>query len=72
MITDLINALPGNSSVNTVQHAKIEEALFSVDPTNTPVNWMDSDHVTCVPCDACPFRGYITRSVNCEFRANWN
>jgi hypothetical protein len=29
-MTDLINALPGNSSVNTVQHATIEEAVFSV------------------------------------------
>jgi hypothetical protein len=28
---DLINALLGNSSVNTVQHAAIEEAVFSVD-----------------------------------------
>jgi hypothetical protein len=32
--TDLIDALPGNSSVNTVQHATIEEAVFSVDPTS--------------------------------------
>jgi hypothetical protein len=30
IITDLINALPGNSSVNQVQHATIEEAVFSV------------------------------------------
>jgi hypothetical protein len=30
ILTDLINALPGNSSVNTAQHAKIEEAVFSV------------------------------------------
>jgi hypothetical protein len=29
-ITDLINALPGNISVNTVQHVTIEEAVFSV------------------------------------------
>jgi hypothetical protein len=27
---DLANALLGNSSVNTVQHATIEEAVFSV------------------------------------------
>jgi hypothetical protein len=27
---DLIHALPGNSSVNTVQHAIIDEAVFSV------------------------------------------
>jgi hypothetical protein len=30
LLTDLINALPANSSVNTVQHATIEEAVFSV------------------------------------------
>jgi hypothetical protein len=29
-VTDLINALPGYSSVNTVQNATIEEAVFSV------------------------------------------
>jgi hypothetical protein len=44
-VTDLIKALPGNSSVNTVQHATIEEAVFSVDPTDAPIVWLDSDHV---------------------------
>jgi hypothetical protein len=29
-VTDLINALPGNSSVNTVKHATIDEAVFSM------------------------------------------
>jgi hypothetical protein len=28
IVTDLINALPGNSSLNTVQHATIEEMTF--------------------------------------------
>jgi hypothetical protein len=42
---DLINALPGNSSVNTVQHAEIEEAVFSVDSTDVPIDWLNSDHV---------------------------
>jgi hypothetical protein len=28
-VTGFINALPGNSSVNTVQHATIDEAVFS-------------------------------------------
>jgi hypothetical protein len=28
IVTDLINALPGNRSVNTVQHATIDEAVF--------------------------------------------
>jgi hypothetical protein len=27
LLTDLINALPGNSSVNTVQHATIEKGV---------------------------------------------
>jgi hypothetical protein len=30
IVTDLINALPGNSSVNTVQHATIDEGVFSM------------------------------------------
>jgi hypothetical protein len=29
-VTVLINALPGNSSINTAQHATIEEAVFSM------------------------------------------
>jgi hypothetical protein len=29
-VTDLINALPGNSSVNTVQHTTIDETVFSM------------------------------------------
>jgi hypothetical protein len=45
---DLINALPGNISVNTVQHATIEEDVFSADPTNGPIDWLDSDHVICL------------------------
>jgi hypothetical protein len=43
IVTDLINALPGNSSVNKVQHARIEEVVFSVDPTNALIGWLDSD-----------------------------
>jgi hypothetical protein len=50
IVMDLINALPGNSSVNTVQHATIKEAVFSVDPTDAPIDWLDSDHVVCVYC----------------------
>jgi hypothetical protein len=30
MVTDLINALPDNSSVNTVQHATIDDVVFSL------------------------------------------
>jgi hypothetical protein len=40
IVTDSINALPGNSSVNTVQHATVEEAVFSVDPTDVPIDWI--------------------------------
>jgi hypothetical protein len=47
---DLINALPGNSSASMVQHATIEEAAFSVEPTNVPIDWLDSDHVIHVYC----------------------
>jgi hypothetical protein len=62
----LFNALSGNSSVNTVQHATIEEAvfqvqsdvttvdsnhdMFSVNPTDTPIGLLDSNHMTCVYC----------------------
>jgi hypothetical protein len=61
IVTNLINALPGNSSVNTVQHATIEEAVFSVDPTDASTDWPDSDHVVFVSCDACAFRGYMSK-----------
>jgi hypothetical protein len=30
IVTDLFNSLPGISSVNTVQHATIDEAVFSM------------------------------------------
>jgi hypothetical protein len=69
---DLINELPGNSSVNTVQHATIEEAVFSVYPTDKPIDWLDSDHVILFAVGPCPFRGYITRAVSCKLRENWN
>jgi hypothetical protein len=50
IITDLINALPGSISINMVQHAIIQEAVFSVDPTDMPIDWLDSDHVIYVYC----------------------
>jgi hypothetical protein len=46
----LINALPSNSSVNMVQHETIEEDMFSVDPTDAPIDWLNSDYVICVYC----------------------
>jgi hypothetical protein len=48
IVTAMINALPGNSSVNTVQHATIEEVVFSVEPIDASIDWLDSDHVICV------------------------
>jgi hypothetical protein len=44
-VTDLINALPGNSSVNTAQHATIDEAVFSM--SSAPSSGGTS--VTCNP-----------------------
>jgi hypothetical protein len=38
IVTDMINALPSNNSVNTIQHATIEDAVFSVDPTHVPID----------------------------------
>jgi hypothetical protein len=38
IVTDLINALPGNISLNAAQQATIQEAVFSVDPTDTPTD----------------------------------
>jgi hypothetical protein len=44
IVTDFINALPGNSSVNTVQHAAIEEAVFSVSAvTSRSDGWWSRD-----------------------------
>jgi hypothetical protein len=37
VVTDLSNAFPGNSSVNTVQHATIGEAVFYVFRTTPSV-----------------------------------
>jgi hypothetical protein len=50
LLTDSINALPGNSSVNTVQHTTTEEAVFSLDKTDMPIDWLDNYHVICVYC----------------------
>jgi hypothetical protein len=56
ILTELINALPGNSSINTVQYATIEEAVFSVDPIDALIDWLDSDHVM-FTVGSCPFSG---------------
>jgi hypothetical protein len=50
IVMDFINALLANSSVNTVQQATTEKVVFSADPTNAPIDWLDSDHVICVYC----------------------
>jgi hypothetical protein len=44
MVTDLINALSGNSSVNTVQHGIVEKAVFSVSAvTSRRGGWWSRD-----------------------------
>jgi hypothetical protein len=50
IVTDLINSLPGISSINMIQHTTIEEAVFSVDLTDVPVDWLDSDRGRCGYC----------------------
>jgi hypothetical protein len=42
IVTGLINALLINSSLNTVQQATTEEAVFSVDPTDAPIDWFEA------------------------------
>jgi hypothetical protein len=49
-VTNLMNVLPGNSSINTVQHTTIEEAELSVGSTDAPIDWLDSDHVVYIYC----------------------
>jgi hypothetical protein len=64
VVTDLIIALTGNSSVNTVQHATTEEAVFSVFAvTSRRSGWWSCD--MCF-CDACPFLGYISDRIRSE------
>jgi hypothetical protein len=29
---------------------------------SVPIDWLDSDYMICVSCDACPFCGYISKS----------
>jgi hypothetical protein len=56
------------------QHATTEEVVFSVDPTDVPIDWLDSDHVIyCVYCKSMSVpRLYkeVTKFVqgSCELR----
>jgi hypothetical protein len=44
IVADLINALPGNSFLNTVQHATVEEAVFFVSSvTSRSGEWWSRD-----------------------------
>jgi hypothetical protein len=48
IVMDLISALPGNSSGNTVQHATIEEAVFSVSMVmSRSGGWWSMTYVYC-------------------------
>jgi hypothetical protein len=51
-VTDIINKLPGNSSVNTAQYATIQKAMSSVEPTDAPTGFPDSGHVIYVYCNS--------------------
>jgi hypothetical protein len=72
IVTDLNNALPGNSSVYTAQHATIEKPVSYVDLTDASIDSWIANTVHVFTADPCPFRGYISRAVTCKFRANWN
>jgi hypothetical protein len=50
IVTDLINTLPGNSSISTVQQATLEEAVFSENPTEEPIDWLYNNPVLYVYC----------------------
>jgi hypothetical protein len=58
---DLINVLPGNSSVNTVQHTTIKEVVFSVDPTRQYTGWIAITWYM-FTLGPCLFRGYRSKS----------
>jgi hypothetical protein len=70
IVTGLINALPGNSYVNTVQHAKIDEAVFPVSsvPSSNGNGVLCEQllgYVSVLTIEMCfqcgPCCGYITR-----------
>jgi hypothetical protein len=42
--------------------------VFSVDPADVPIDWLNNDHVIYVYCSPCPFRGYIMRAMSCKLR----
>jgi hypothetical protein len=42
--------LPSNSSVNSSQHATLEEAVISLVLTDVPVDWVVSDYMMCFYC----------------------
>jgi hypothetical protein len=47
IITDLLKALLGNGSVNMFQHTTIETVSQQA-AASTPMDWRDSNHMTCV------------------------
>jgi hypothetical protein len=72
IVKDLISASTGNSSVNTVQHATTEEVVISVDPTDAPIDLLDSDHVKCVYCRSISVPRLYNERRELKFGANWN
>jgi hypothetical protein len=53
-----MNALPGNSSVNMIQHATIHEAVFIMSSAPRPVLLTDKStrSLTCGTCCLCGLR----------------
>jgi hypothetical protein len=66
-VTDLINALSSNSSVNTVEHATIEEAVFSVSAvTSRSGGWWSRD-ICFLWCVSVPWLYKWQNSGTCQF-----
>jgi hypothetical protein len=54
----------------THQYIAVTWHVFAVmSVQRAPVDWLDSDHVTYVSCDACPFHCYISKKSPGGFRA---
>jgi hypothetical protein len=63
---DLMNALPGNHSANTVQRAKIDEAVFFTSTESRPLLVTDqsTSRLTSDTCIMCGLR-YTTKERLC-------
>jgi hypothetical protein len=52
------------SAVTSQQWIVITCHVFSVDPTDVPIGWLNSDHVICVYYSSMSVFGCISKAVN--------